>query len=106
MADGLTGRISPGNAVGFTVLGMLGNALFAPKTAPVAPPPDPEQQRRTLAAQQLNNSGIYLLKQRNYSGAINEFQQALAATPSDVTIQQNLELAKRQQKNAAVAGKT
>lgn len=106
MADGLTGRISAGNAVGFTVLGMLGNALFAPKTAPVAPPTDPEQQRRALAAQQLNNSGIYLLKQRNYSGAINEFQQALAATPSDSNIQQNLELAKRQQKSAAVAGQT
>jgi len=87
-------------------LGMLGNALFAPKTAPVAPRPDPAQEQRALAAQQLNNSGIYLLKQKNYSGAINEFQQALAATPGDVNIQQNLELAKRQQKNAAVAGQT
>ena len=106
VADGLTGRISPGNAVGFTVLGMLGNALFAPKTAPAAPQPDPEQERRALAAQQLNNSGIYLLKQRDYSGAINEFQQALAATPGDANIQRNLELAKRQQKNAAVAGQT
>lgn len=64
------------------------------------------QQQQALAAQQLNNSGIYLIKQKNYAGAINEFQQALAVTPNDSNILYNLELAKQGQKNTAVAGQT
>jgi hypothetical protein len=45
-------------------------------------PPDPAREQRKLAAQQLNNSGIFLLQQKNYSGAINEFQQALIKAPT------------------------
>lgn len=71
-----------------------------------APPPDPAVQQRQLAAQQLNNSGIYLFKQRNYGGAINEFEQALAITPNDANILRNLEMAKQAQKNTATAGRT
>jgi len=71
-----------------------------------APPPDPAVQQRQLAAQQLNNSGIYLFKQRNYAGAVNEFEQALAITPNDANILRNLEMAKQAQKNTATAGRT
>lgn len=78
------------------------NGLMHPKPVPV----DPAQQQRNLAAQQLNNSGIYLMKQKNYSGAINEFQQALAQTPNDANIKSNLTMAKQAQKNSAIAGQT
>jgi hypothetical protein len=71
-----------------------------------APPPDPAVEQRQLAAQQLNNSGIYLFKQRNYAGAINEFEQALAVTPNDANILRNLQMAKQAQKNTATAGRT
>jgi hypothetical protein len=73
-------------------------------TAPI----DPERQRRELAAQQLNNSGIYLLNRRprDYAGAINEFQKALQQTPNDATIASNLQYARRLQKEAGVAGQT
>lgn len=57
---------------------------------------DPAEQQRTLAAQQLNNSGIYLFKQKKYAGAVNEFQQALVQTPNDANIINNLALAKQQ----------
>jgi tetratricopeptide (TPR) repeat protein len=105
IADGVTGRISAGNAVGFTVLGMLGNALFAPKATSTTPPPNPEQEQRALAAHQLNESGIYLTKQRDFAGAVNEFQQALFLAPNDGNIKHNLELAKEAQQKAAVAGR-
>ena len=71
-----------------------------------ATPPDPAQQQRTLAAQQLNNSGLYLLKQKNYASAINEFQKALANAPNDANILHNLALAKQQLKDGAVARQT
>jgi hypothetical protein len=94
IAAGITGKVSPGNAVGFIGLGLLGNALFAPKTTnPVQPE---AQQQVNLAAQQLNNSGLYLSRQKNYAGAINEFQKALAETPNDAGIINNLALAKQQ----------
>ncbi len=64
------------------------------------------QQQTALAAHQLNESGIYLLKQRDNAGAINEFQKALALEPNDATIQYNLDFAKRAQKNAIMAGQT
>ena len=90
---------------------MIGQALVQLLFAPPAPPPvaaqpDPEQQQRELAAQQLNNSGRYLLKQKNYAGAINEFQKALATNPNDSNSLHNLAIAKQQQKDAAVAGQT
>jgi hypothetical protein len=103
IGDGITGRLKPGDAVGFTVLGVLGNALLAPKTT-TNDVPDPAVQQRLLAAHQLNERGIYLLKQKNYEGAINEFQQALAITPGDTTISNNLGIARQMQKNAAQAG--
>lgn len=62
-----------------------------------------EQQQRQLAARQLNKSGIYLLKQKDYLGAINEFQQALAETPNDPDIIRNLALARQKIKDTAVA---
>jgi len=80
--------------------------LFWGTPAKQPQPPDPAQQQRELAAQQLNNSGIYLLKQKNYAGAINEFQQALADAPDDPDILHNLALAKQQLKNVAVAAQT
>jgi tetratricopeptide (TPR) repeat protein len=61
------------------------------------------QQQRQLAANQLNNSGIYLLKQKNYAGAINEFQKALGQTPNDPNILHNLALAKQKIKDTGVA---
>ena len=75
-------------------------------TSPVDHAIDAAQQQTALAAHQLNESGIYLLKQRNYSGAINEFQKALALEPGDAIIGSNLEFAKQAQKNAIVAGQT
>lgn len=85
----------------------LHKMLFGPPAAkPGAAPRDPAQQQRELAAQQLNNSGIYLLKQGNYAGAINEFQQALANTPNNAIIRQNLALAIQKLKDSAVAAKT
>ena len=71
-----------------------------------APPPDPAREQRKLAAQQLNNSGIFLLQQKNYSGAINEFQQALLKAPNDTNIVHNLALAKQLRQNATVAAQT
>jgi tetratricopeptide (TPR) repeat protein len=106
IADGITGRISAGNAVGFTVLGVLGNALFAPKAPNIPPQPDPAEEQRQLAVQQLNKSGIYLLKQKNYAGAINEFQKALAISPGNANILHNLDLAKHQLRDAAFADQT
>lgn len=83
----------------------LHNILFG-QPKPVAAPLDPATQQRALAAEQLNNSGIYLLKKNDYSGAINEFQQALNLAPNDANILFNLRLAKQRQKNAADAAKT
>ncbi|MGD0735565.1 MAG: hypothetical protein ABR976_10480 [Terracidiphilus sp.] len=81
---------------------ILGGGNSAPNPADVAAAQ--AQQQRAQAAHQLNESGIYLLKQRNYAGAINEFQQALAISPGDSTIAANLGVAKQMQKNSAVAG--
>ena len=106
IADGITGRISAGNAVGFTALGILGNALFAPKSPNIPLQPDPAEEQRRLAVQQLNNSGIYLLKQKNYAGAINEFQKAIAISPGDANILHNLDFAKHQLRDAAFADQT
>ena len=66
---------------------------------------DPATQQRALAAEQLNNSGIYLLKKNDYAGAINEFQQALNQAPNDANILSNLKLAKLRQRDAANAAR-
>ncbi len=100
-----------GNAAGDALLKGVHNLLQG--TARRLPPvPDPERQRREVAAQQLNNSGVYLLqcvpsnhagpshacKRRDSAGAINEFQKALQWTPNDATILSNLQYARRVQK--------
>ena len=97
-----------GAALGGYMIGQgLHQLLFGPPPSkPGLAPPDPAQQQRDLAAQQLNNSGLYLLRQKNYAGAINEFQQALANTPNDANIQRNLALAKQKLKDSAVASQT
>lgn len=83
----------------------LHNILFG-QPKPLTTPLDPAAQQRALAAEQLNNSGIYLLKKNDYAGAINEFQQALNQAPNDANILSNLQLARQGQKNAADAAKT
>jgi hypothetical protein len=85
---------------------MIGQGLHQLLFGAPPPPPDPAQQQRELAARQLNNSGIYLFRQKNYIGAINEFQKALAVTPNDGNILHNLALAKQKLKDIAVAGQT
>jgi tetratricopeptide (TPR) repeat protein len=95
--------------LGYAVGQWLGNALFGSGNTATNAADSADtaaQQQRVLAAQQLNDSGIYLLKQKNYAAAINTFNQALAQTPGDANILHNLEEAKQRQKNAAVAGKT
>ncbi len=94
-----------GAALGGYMIGKgLHDILFGNPT--VTPPVDPAQEQAQLAAQQLNNSGVYLLKQKNYAGAINEFQKALAIIPNDSNTLHNLALAKQKLKDAAVAGQT
>jgi hypothetical protein len=83
----------------------LHNILFG-QSRPLTTPLDPAAQQRALAAEQLNNSGIYLLKKNDYAGAINEFQQALNQSPNNANILFNLQLAKQRRKNAADAANT
>lgn len=91
--------------LGGTMIGQgLHQLLFPSK--PALAPPDPAAQQREIAAEQLNNSGLYLLQQKNYRGAINEFQKALAIFPNDSNILHNLALAKQKLQDAALAGQT
>ena len=83
----------------------LHNILFGQQRS-LTTPLDAATQQRALAAEQLNNSGIYLLKKNDYDGAINEFQQALNQAPNDANILFNLQLAKQRQRNAADAART
>jgi hypothetical protein len=93
-----------GTAVGAMIGQEIGQALFgSPQKRAELAAERQAQQQRALAAQQLNNSGIYLFKQKNYAGAVNEFQQALALTPGDLTIASNLATAKQRIKDTAVA---
>jgi hypothetical protein len=99
---------SIGNALGQ----QLGKAIFGGNKAanqPIQPLIDPAQQQREFAAQQLDNSGLYLLKQRTHAGtmgAINEFQKALANTPNDGNILHHLAMAQQQLKDLAAATQT
>ncbi|MGB8583119.1 MAG: tetratricopeptide repeat protein, partial [Candidatus Sulfotelmatobacter sp.] len=105
---GLTPQQQMGLAVGKAAMPYVQQAvhdLFY-GTPTVQPQLDPAQQQRELAAQQLNNSGIYLLKQKNYASAINEFQKALAIAPNDANIAGNLRLAKQQLKDGVAAAQT
>lgn len=103
---GLTPQQQVGMQVGTLGAYMIGQGLHQLLFGAPQSPPDPAVQQRQLAARQLNNSGIYLFKQRNYAGAINEFQKALAITPGDRNILHNLALAKQKLKDVAVAGQT
>ncbi|HUZ03927.1 MAG TPA: hypothetical protein VMU62_01120 [Acidobacteriaceae bacterium] len=100
----MTPQQQVGTAVGAVGTLMILQGLSELMNGKPAPPPDPAIAQRALAAQQLNNSGIYLLKQKNYDGAINEFQQALAQAPNDANILKNLQFAQQLKKNAALAG--
>lgn len=93
-----------GTALGQAGANLILQGVRSLFSSPPPPPPGPGVQQRALEAHQLNESGIYLLKQRNYAGAINDFQQALAISPSDTTIASNLAIAKQMQRNAALAG--
>ena len=108
-AGGLTPQqqmaMQSAQAAGYMIGQGLHNILFGQPKPPTAPL-NPATQQRALAAEQLNNSGIYLLKKNDYAGAINEFQQALNQAPNDANILLNLQLARQRQKNAADAAKT
>ncbi len=101
------GAAAVGNAIGKAI----GEAIFSgpqqedPGQAAAAKAAAFEWQQRRNAAQQLNNSGIYLFKQKNYTGAINEFQQALIQTPGDPVIIKNIATAKQQIKDTQTANK-
>jgi hypothetical protein len=107
------GGVDPAQALG-TQLGNIAGDLFIQgfrnllhgNTPKPSMPLDPARQQQALAAQQLNNSGIYLLKQRNYAGAINEFQKALQQSPNDAVIRNNLAYAMQLQRDSVVAGQT
>ncbi len=107
---GLTPEQQLGTQIGMMGANMIGQGLRQLLSGPPAARVDPAQQQRLLAAQQLNNSGVYLFKQKNYSGAINLFQQALANSPGDRVIAANLALAQQRldqsRKNAATATQT
>ena len=108
-AGGLTPQqqmaMQSAQAAGYMIGQGLHNILFG-QPKPLTATLDPATQQRALAAEQLNNSGIYLLKKNDYAGAINEFQQALNQAPNDANILSNLQLARQRQKNAADAAKT
>ena len=73
-------------------------------------PEDPAVQQQRLAAEQLNNSGVWYLRQKKYGDAIIEFQKALEKTPGNPAIQRNLSLAKQMQersnRDSAAASRT
>jgi tetratricopeptide (TPR) repeat protein len=106
---GLTGQqqmaMQAAQLGGYMIGQGLHNILFG-QPRPVTAPLDPAAQQRALAVEQLNNSGIYLLRKNDYAGAINEFQQALNQSPNNANILFNLQLAREGQKNAANAAKT
>jgi Tetratricopeptide repeat len=98
-------------SLGYSLGQELGKAIFGDPAAKAAAAAEAQKreraaQERAHAAQLLNNSGIYLLKQKNYIGAINEFQQALNIAPNDANILHNLASARQQLKDTAVAAKT
>ena len=80
---------------------MIGEALH---DALFGKPETPEQQQRRIAAKQLNNSGVWYLRQNEYANAIVEFQKALQKTPNDPIIVGNLTLARRLQEQSSRNG--
>lgn len=94
-----------GQAGANLVLQSLQNLFSGQPTQPTAPL-DPAAQQRLLAAQQLNNSGIYLYQHGDYLGALNEFQKALALDPNDRMILSNERDTKQKLQERAQAAAT
>jgi len=80
---------------------MLGQALHE---ALFGKPETEEQRQARIAAQQLNNTGVWYLRKNDYANAIVEFQKALERLPNDSTIRANLTLARRLQEQASRNG--
>ena len=94
------------NQVGSSIGQALGEMLFGDPQQDAAHNAAAAQElARQQQARQLDNSGIYLLRQKNYPGAINEFQKALEITPNDQSIRNNLSLARQKIKDNNIAGK-
>lgn len=106
----LTPQQQLGMQLGMLGANMIGQSLHQLLVGTPPPPPDPAQQQAENAAQQLNNSGVWFLRQKLYAQAINEFQKALANTPDDRSIQNNLALAQglleQSRKDGVTAAKT
>ncbi len=100
------GATALGNAVGTAI----GNAIFNNNSAGAPSPQQLQLQQQQVAARQLNDTGIWYLRHKNYDQAINEFQQALAQTPNDQTIAGNIayarQLQRQAQRDAAAAART
>ncbi len=103
---GLTPQQQMGVALAKQAMPVLSQGIHDLFYGKPAPPPDPIVQQHNLAAQQLNNSGVYLYNHKNYPGAINEFEKALREKPNDPVILQNLALAKSHLSDASRAGTT
>ena len=85
-----------GHQLGTALGNQLANALFGNKSANSGPSQAEFQQGQAqAAAQQLNNSGMWYLRQKDYPSAVHEFQQALDRAPGDQSIAANLALAQQ-----------
>lgn len=101
--NALAHGIVSGNSMelGTGIMGLGAMALMAGLDAPPTPltpaqiEAQREQQQRLIAAQQLNNSGLWCFQQGNFACAIHEFSLALEQTPDDATIATNLALAQQ-----------
>ena len=110
-APGATGPEQLGALLGNLAGQALVNLLFpSPEQKARQQAQQQAQQQLQQAQQQLQNevqllykSGMYCLKQKNYTCAINEFQLALAKNPNDENIAKSLAFAKQQLKNTGVA---
>jgi len=85
-----------GHQLGTALGNQLVNALFGNKSANNGPSQAEFQQgQMQAAAQQLNNTGMWYLRQKDYPSAVHEFQQALDRAPNDQSIAANLALAQQ-----------
>jgi hypothetical protein len=85
-----------GHQLGTALGNQLTNALFGNKSGNGPSQAQFQQGQMEIAAQQLNNTGLWYLRQKDYPSAINEFQQALARAPNDQSIAANLAIAQQQ----------
>ncbi|HTB21616.1 MAG TPA: hypothetical protein VK914_02805 [bacterium] len=103
LSQGIVNNNSQELGVGLMGLGAMAvlDAANAPAPRPAGPSPAQmaeirRQQRLAMAAQQLNSKGLAYLNAGKYGMAIFEFQMALAKTPGDAGIANNLAMAKQQ----------